>query len=106
MRPGGLCGNFPYCNGDGGRCFSRRGSDERDKSRNDSVLGLYVIFGHWPFIKTIKYIWSDTLPAGSLFSSPYSSTTRTVVIRSGRSQQGTWVTEKRDVLARLSSDLR
>ena len=75
------------------------GSDEREKSRNDSVLGLYVIFGHWPFIKTIKYIWSDTLPVGTLFTSPYSSTTRIVVIRSGRSQQGTWVTEKRDVLA-------
>jgi hypothetical protein len=75
------------------------GSDEREKSRNDSILGLYVIFGHWPFIKAIKYIWSDTLPVGSSFPSPYSSTTRIVVIRSGRSQQGTWVSEKRDVLA-------
>jgi hypothetical protein len=75
------------------------GSDERVKSRNDSVLGLYVIFGHFPFIKTIKYVWSDTLPVGSCFPSPYSSTTRIVVIRSGRTQQGTWVTESRDVLA-------
>lgn len=75
------------------------GSNEREKSRNDSVLGLYVIFGHFPFIKTIKYIWSDTLSVGSSFTSPYSSTTRIVVIRSGRARQGTWVTERRDVLA-------
>jgi hypothetical protein len=74
-------------------------SDEREKGRNDSVLGLYVIFGHFPFIKTIKYIWSDILPAGSSFPSPYSSTTRIMVLRSGRTQQGIWVTERRDVLA-------
>jgi hypothetical protein len=75
------------------------GSNEREKSRNDSVLGIYVIFGTFPFIKTIKYIWSDTLPVGASFPSPYSSTTRIVVLRSGRAQQGTWVTERRDVLA-------
>ena len=27
-------------------------SNEREKSRNDSVLGVYVVFGHWPFITT------------------------------------------------------
>ncbi|MBI5586189.1 MAG: DUF3047 domain-containing protein [Deltaproteobacteria bacterium] len=76
------------------------GSFEREKSKNDSVLGIYVIFGtFYPFIKTIKYIWSDTLPVGSIFTSPYSSTTRMVVVRSGRAQQGTWLTERRDVLA-------
>jgi hypothetical protein len=74
-------------------------SNEREKSRNDSVLGLYVVFGHWPFIKTIKYIWSDTLPAGTAFASPYSSTTKIVVVRSGRTRQGTWVTERRNLLS-------
>ncbi len=74
-------------------------SNERERSRNDSVLGLYVVFGHWPFIKTIKYIWSDTLPAGTTFASPYSSTTKIVVVRSGRSRQGAWVNERRNVLA-------
>ena len=74
-------------------------SNEREKSRNDSVLGLYVVFGHWPFIKTIKYIWSDTLPAGISFTSPYSSTTKIVVVRSGRTHQGAWVNENRNGLA-------
>jgi len=74
-------------------------SNELEKSRNDSALGLYVVFGHWPFVKTIKYIWSDTLPAGTTFTSPYSTTTKIVVVRSGRTRQGTWVSEKRNVLS-------
>jgi hypothetical protein len=76
------------------------GTHEREKSRNDSVLGLYVVFGnHWPFIKAIKYIWSDTLPVGTNFPSPHNKGTRIVVVRSGRAQAGTWVQERRDILA-------
>ncbi len=74
-------------------------SDERKKAGNDSVLGLYVVFGHWPFIKSIKYIWSDTLPVGESFNSPFSSRARIVVVRSGRTLAGTWVSERRDVLS-------
>jgi hypothetical protein len=75
------------------------GSNEREKSGNDSVLGLYVVFGHWPLPRTIKYIWSDTLPVGASFPSPYNKAAKMIVIRSGRSQAGTWVQEKRNVLA-------
>lgn len=74
------------------------GTNEREKSGNDSVLGIYVVFGHWPFIKAIKYIWSDTLPAGASFSSPFAKGTKILVVRSGRSLMGMWAMEKRDVL--------
>ena len=74
------------------------GSSEREKSRNDSVLGVYVVFGHWPFLRVIKYIWSDTLPVGTAFTSPYSGKTKMIVLRTGRSQAGQWMKEKRDVL--------
>ncbi len=74
-------------------------SDERKKSGADSALGLYVVFGHWPFIRSIKYVWSDTLPVGESFDSPFSSRAKIVVIRSGRALEGTWVAERRDVLA-------
>lgn len=74
-------------------------SDERKKSGSDSALGLYVVFGRWPFIKSIKYIWSDTLPEGETFNSPFASSTKEVVVRSGRAQAGMWITERRDVLA-------
>ncbi len=72
-------------------------SNEREKSRNDSVLGVYVVFGHWPFIKVIKYIWSDTLPVGASFLSPYSRETKIFVLESGRLNAGRWIREKRDV---------
>ena len=75
------------------------GSNERVKSGNDSVLGLYVVLSGLPFVKTIKYIWSDTLPEGTVFDSPYSSGTKMIVLRSGRALAGSWRTEERDVLS-------
>jgi hypothetical protein len=75
------------------------GTNEHEKNRNDCVLGIYVIFGHLPFISAIKYIWSDTLPVGTTFNSPLSNGTKVMVIRSGRTLTGTWLTEKRDVLS-------
>ena len=83
-------------------------SNERTKEGNDSVLGIYVVFGKWPFPRTIKYIWSDTLPQGETLDSPFSGRTKMIVLRSGRSQERTWVVEERDVLSdyrRLFSDV-
>jgi hypothetical protein len=74
-------------------------SNEQIKSGNDSVLGLYVIFSGLPSVKAIKYIWSDTLPVGATFNSPYSSGTKMIVIRSGRELAGAWVAEERNVLS-------
>ncbi len=75
------------------------GSNERVKGRADSVLGVYAVFSGLPFVTTIKYIWSDTLPEGTTFDSPYSSGTKMIVVRSGRALAGTWVTEERNVLS-------
>ena len=75
------------------------GTNEREKSGNDNVLAVYVVFGGWPIPSSIKYVWSDTLPVGETFDSPHSSKTKVVVVRSGRSMIGKWVTEERNVLA-------
>ena len=75
------------------------GSNERVKSGNDSVLGLYVVLSGLPFVTAIKYIWSDTLPEGTVLDSPYSSGAKMMVLRSGRALAGTWVAEERDVLS-------
>jgi hypothetical protein len=76
-----------------------RGGDERKKATNDSVLGLYVIFGQWPLMKVIKYVWSETLPVGTCLESPFFSGTKIVVVESGHGFEGQWVIERRDVLA-------
>jgi len=75
------------------------GTDERRKSGNDNVLSVYVVFGGWPIPRSIKYTWSDTLPAGTIFDSPLSGKTKIIVVRSGRSMAGNWVAEERNVLA-------
>jgi hypothetical protein len=75
------------------------GTNEREKSGNDSVLSVYVVLGGWPIPSSIKYIWSDTLPVGIAFDSPHSSKTKIFVVRSGRSLAGNWLTEERNVLA-------
>jgi hypothetical protein len=75
------------------------GTDERKKSGNDNVLSVYAVFGGWPIPQAIKYVWSDTLPAGSVLDSPHSGKTKIVVVRGGREQRGKWVEEERDVLA-------
>lgn len=74
-------------------------SDERKKATDDSVLGLYVVFGRAPLVKAIKYIWSDALPVGTALDSPFTSRTKMIVLESGRELAGKWVTERRDVLA-------
>jgi hypothetical protein len=74
-------------------------SNERKKSGNDSVLGVYAVFGGWPVPSSIKYIWSDTLPVGVSFDSPHSGKTKIIVVRSGRGMMEKWVSENRDVLA-------
>jgi hypothetical protein len=74
------------------------GSNEQIKSGDDSVLGVYVVLRGLPFVRAIKYIWSDVLPVGTAFDSPYSSGTKMIVLRSGRALADTWVTEERNVL--------
>jgi hypothetical protein len=75
------------------------GSNERIKSGADSVLGIYVVLSGLPFVTAIKYIWSDILPIGATFDSPYSSGTKIVVVRCGRALAGRWVTEECNVLS-------
>jgi len=76
-----------------------KGSNENIKLGNDNVLGVYVVFGGFPIPKTIKYIWSETLPVGTELNSPYSSKTKMIVIRSGTENIGEWIEEERNVLA-------
>jgi hypothetical protein len=75
------------------------GSNEQVKSGADSVLGVYVVLSGLPFVKAIKYIWSDAWPVGASFDSPYSTGTKIIVVRSGRSLMGAWTAEDHNVLS-------
>jgi hypothetical protein len=71
---------------------------EKVKSRNDSGASVYVIFKGILKLNTIlKYVWSSSLPVGTVLPSPYNSKARIIVIQSGSSKKGQWVTERTDV---------
>ena len=77
------------------------GGDERYGPTNDSAAGLYVFFSqNWLGIpRQIKYVWSSTLPEGTVdrrkrFARPWF-----FVVESGTGNLGSWVFEQVDLLA-------
>jgi hypothetical protein len=75
------------------------GGRENVKKKNDSAAGVFVAFkGIYPFNKVIKYVWSTTLPVGTMTKSPHSGNVMIFVVSSGADSLDTWVTEGRNVL--------
>ncbi|MBB29477.1 MAG: hypothetical protein CME25_11320 [Gemmatimonadetes bacterium] len=71
------------------------GADESDAEKNDSGASVRLVFkGRWPVPKTLKYVWSTTLPKGTETVSPSSDRTRVVVLESGPDLAGKWVWEE------------
>jgi hypothetical protein len=73
--------------------------DERFKKTGDSAAAIYVIFEGRFRPKNIKYVWSASLPVGTITESPYSSKTKIVVLRNQRSPLREWVRERVNVHA-------
>ena len=90
-----------------------KGGDERYKRSGDSAAGVYIIFpslfkpeklkNRWGIKvpvpdglkpECIKYVWSSSLPKGTITESPYSSKTRIVVLESGNTSLNQWITEE------------
>ena len=71
------------------------GSDETDDDKNDSAAGVRLIIGRRTLNplagKSLKYIWSETLPKGTVISS---SRQHMIVLRSGTDDLGKWVWEE------------
>jgi hypothetical protein len=47
----------------------------------------------------INYVWDNRYPVGTRRANAYTSRAQMIVLRSGAQQAGSWVTERRDVLA-------
>lgn len=75
------------------------GGNEEIKRTNDGALGVYVVFQGWAVPpRSIKYVWSTTLPEGTLTESPYSERAKIVVLRTGEDGLGEWHDETVNVL--------
>ena len=68
------------------------GADETDDDKNDSAAAVRLLFRTSRFSgKSLKYIWSATLPKGTVISS---SSQHMIVLRSGTEDLGKWVWEE------------
>ena len=71
-------------------------ADERDRKKNDNAAAVYIVFKGGIIPKTLKYVWSSSLPVGTTLESPRSRRTKIVVLESGKERTGTWVEETVD----------
>ncbi|MEW6755337.1 MAG: DUF3047 domain-containing protein [Candidatus Latescibacterota bacterium] len=77
------------------------GGDERYKDTNDSAAGIYVVFSqNWLGVpKQIKYVWSTTLPVGTVDRRNQAFKPWFHVLESGRERLGAWTFEQVDLYA-------
>jgi hypothetical protein len=73
------------------------GGDERREETMDSAAAVYTLFGSRVFPRVIKYVWSTTVPAGTVLRHPRSGRMAIVVIASGAERLGEWKTVRRDL---------
>ena len=75
--------------------------DERIRSKNDSSVAVYVVLDQ-NFIgvpKTLKYVWSTTVPVGTHYRREGIGRPHVIVLESGEEKLGQWVEESVDVHA-------
>lgn len=76
-----------------------RDGDERSAQTNDSANAVYVVlsenFFHVP--KTLKYVWSTSVPVGTRYRRPGIGRPYVIVLESGTQHLGTWVSESVNV---------
>lgn len=68
--------------------------------QDDYAARVYVIFSSWNFfnIKSLEYVWDETLPEGKIIESPNYANLKLLVIESGHKNLGQWVKEERDIV--------
>lgn len=76
-----------------------KNSDERRSRTNDSAVSVYAVFPTSAVsVKSLKYVWSRVVPAGTHLTSSRGNT-QVRVLRSGSDGAGQWVEEQVDVRA-------
>ena len=71
-----------------------KGAAENNSKTNDSACGIYLVFKDGiVFPKTIKYVWSSTLPVSDADVS-YKDYFKTLIIQTGPERLNQWVTHE------------
>lgn len=76
------------------------------KEKEDVAASIFLIFGDPEVlgkmipVPTLRYVWTNAgTPIDSFVQNPYVDTVHSVVLRSGDSETGRWVTERRNILS-------
>ena len=71
------------------------GANEEDRGKNDSGAAVRLVFKRRRLVpRTLKYVWSSSLPVGLETESPLSSKTKVIVLESGPEKLGEWIWEE------------
>jgi len=57
-----------------------------------------ILYGRYPPLRAINYIWESTAPKGTTVPNPYASRVLMIVVESGPEKINQWVNEERNVL--------
>lgn len=57
-----------------------------------------LIYGEYPPMGAITYVWASSAPLGSVFPNPYTDKVKMIVVRTGDGQTGQWLTESRNLM--------
>ena len=82
-------------------------ADIRVKDQEDVSASIFLLFGDPGFLSnptpvpTLRYVWTNArVPKGAVIDNPYlPGIVRSIVVQSGEENLGTWVVEKRNILA-------
>ena len=71
------------------------------QNEDDFAARVYVIFPAIFFTnsKVLEYVWAETLPVGSIGTSPYSGNIKLIVATSGIDPENKWVSQERDIVS-------
>ena len=78
-----------------------KGADSCKKALDDQAAQIFVDWPRFPEAvrsRIIGYVWDSTAPAGTICKSGKASTVTYIVLRSGSSELGKWITERRNVV--------
>jgi len=71
---------------------------ETEEEKDDYAARIYIIFPFLTFSSSqfLEYVWSEDIPAGTIVDSPFADNVKIIVVRSGRTSDGEWVSESRN----------
>lgn len=67
--------------------------------KDDYAGRVYVIFPSLNFFasKALEYVWDESAPLETIWTSPYSKNIKLLVVHSGKEESGKWVFEERNI---------